>query len=154
MSDFSTKTAARVTALGLAAALAACMPGGVSDAQTLAAKVETRRAYDLATVDGKAPTRAIRFYIGENSRFAVCGHCLCVTGVMFAPYPALGIRPTSASPTFACEQETPEFKADAGLAQLFFDMKQAQVDGSAVTFTGSGDHVMVFRRGGEDLTPP
>lgn len=154
MFDLSKKIAARVATLGLAAALAACMPSGTSDAQTLAAKVETLRAYDLATVDGKAPARAIRFYIGDNSRFAVCGHCLCVTGVMFAPYPALGIRPTSASPTFACEQETPEFNADAGLAQLFFDMKQAQVEGAAVTFTGSGDHVMVFQRGGTDLTPP
>lgn len=138
----------------IAALLAACTPSGPATSETLAGHVATLTAHDLVAVDGKRPARALRFYIGDNSRFAICGHCLCGTGILDHPYPKLGIRPTSASPTLSCEWDSPPFKADGELVAMFFDMTEAKVEGAVATFSGSGDHVMVFEQGGKDLSPP
>lgn len=138
----------------IAAVLMACAPSGPAASETLAGHVATLTAYDLVSVDGKPPARALRFYMGDNSRFAICGHCLCGTGIMVYPYPKLGIRPTSASPTLSCEWDSPPFKADGVLVGMFFEMTEVKVDGATARFSGNGDHVMVFERGGKDLSPP
>ena len=123
-------------------------------ADTLAGQVETMRDYDLSELDGTSPPRPLRFYIGENSRFAACGECLCVTGVMTGRYPRLGIRPTSASPTFACEQDSAAFKTDSELLGRFFEMKRASVVGDTMALEDDEDQTMVFRLGGAELSPP
>ena len=114
--------------------LAACVSAPVASADTLAAHVKTMRDYDLSDVDGSAPARPVRFYIGDNSAFAACGKCLCATGIMTGRYPNLGIRPTSASPTFACAQGSAEFEMDASLLSQFLDMKTARSEGDVVLF--------------------
>ncbi|KEO51159.1 hypothetical protein [Thioclava pacifica] len=154
MTSLSSPLRRPIAALVLGLFAAACTPTGPATSETLAARIDTLRAYDLVSVDGAGPARALRFYIGDNSRFAICGHCLCGTGIMVFPYPKLGIRPTSASPTLSCDWDSQPFKADGELVGMFFDMTEAQVDGAQVTFSGSGDHVMVFTRGGTDLSPP
>ena len=131
--------------------LALCGP---AQAETLARHVETMRDYDLVELDGARPSRPLRFYIGDNSRFAICGRCLCGTGIMIGRYPQLGIRPTSASPTFSCEQGTPAFKADAAMVAGFFDMKWAKVTDGLLVLQGPEDRQMVFRLGGSNLSPP
>ncbi len=126
----------------------------VSLADTLAGQVETMRDYDLSEVDGTSPPRPLRFYIGENSRFAACGECLCVTGIMTGRYPRLGIRPTSASPTFACEQDSAAFRTDSDLLGRFFDMKRARVEGDTMLLEDDEGQTMTFRLGGAELSPP
>ena len=123
-------------------------------ADTLAGHVKTRRDYDLFEVNGMPPDRPLRFYIGENSRFAACCKCLCVTGIMTARYPKLGMRPTSASPTFACEQDSEEFKKDSANLGQFFEMKQARVTGDKVVLEKEDGQTMAFRLGGAELSPP
>ncbi len=137
-----------------ASLLAACTDAQSASAETLADFVKTMRDYDLSAVNGSAPARPLRFYIGENSAFAACGVCLCVTGVMRGHYPNLGIRPTSASPTFSCEQGAAEFEADSELLKQFFDMKTALTKGEVVVFDNEGRNQMTFQLGGAELSPP
>lgn len=121
---------------------------------TLARHVETMRDYDLSAIDGATPRRPLRFYIGDNSAFAACGKCLCVTGIMTGQYPVLGIKPTSASPTFACESESAEFKSDSDMLKQFFAMTRARVDGDVVVFEDDDLNKMIFTLGGAELRPP
>ncbi len=72
-----------------ASLLTACAGSYGASAETLAGVVKTMRDYDMLLADGSAPPRPLRFYIGENSAFAACGNCLCVTGVMTRRYPEL-----------------------------------------------------------------
>ena len=136
------------------AGLSGCKQSRSVIADTLDAYVETLRAYDLSEIDGQPPQRPLRFYIGDNSRFATCARCLCVTGIMTEEYPSLGIRPTSGSPTFACERESAEFEEDARIASQFLSMTQATVSGGTVVFRSEDSSEMTFQLGGEDLSPP
>lgn len=138
----------------IACVLAAVIAVPSVQAQSLADVIAPGRPYELQAQTQQPPKRQLRFWIGENSAFAVCGKCLCLTGVMIARFPRLGIRTTSGSPTFACDQASREFEADARLASRFMNMKRAEVTQDTVVFTNPDGDQMVFRLGAGDLRPP
>ena len=121
-------------------------------ADTIVSHMETRRDYDLTEIDGNAPTRPLRFYIGENSAFAICGRCLCGTGIMKGRYPKLRIRPTSASP--ACSWDSPGIKADSPLVEKFFSMTRVTAAEDILVFSNDDGKKMRFKLGGSKLSPP
>ncbi len=64
------------------------------------------------------------------------------------------MRPTSASPTFSCEEGSAEFEADSALLKQFFEMTTARVDGGVLIFSNEDQQEMVFQLGGAELSPP
>ncbi len=129
-----------------------CATGSDTQADTVVSHIKTMRDYDLVEIDGKPPTRPLRFYIGENSAFAICGRCLCATGVMKGRYPKLRIRPTSASP--ACSWGSPGIDADSPLVEKFLSMKQVSSEESSLVFVDGKGGEMRFELGGANLSPP
>jgi len=123
-------------------------------AQTIAGVIETHQPYDLSHHNGKPPRRKLRFWIGENSDFSVCGKCLCFMGKVTARYPQLGIKATSGSPTFDCERDSREFSADEKIASQFMKMKHAHAHGPILVFSNGHHNQMVFALGSGELTPP
>ena len=127
---------------------AGCIAATPTPGQSIASFVEDGRDYALVSVNGQAPARPLDFTIFEVTAFGrpafkICGECMCITGVFTADYPSLGIRPTSASPTFECDDATTTVEADA--AAPFLAMTRANVsEGQIVTMDDEGQ-TMVFR---------
>ncbi len=131
------------------------MPGGKTAQQgAAAAQLETKRGYDLVEIDGSAPERPARLFFADGAKFAVCTRCLCGTGVMTGRYPALGLRPTSGSPTLKCRQGTAAFDADARVMSRFFEMTRAEIAGGRVALSRPGGTGMVFRLGPVSIGQP
>mgnify|MGYP001555092484 CR=1 FL=1 len=127
---------------------AGCIAASPTPGQSIASFVEDGRDYALVSVNGQPPTRPLDLTIFEVTAFGrpafkICGECMCITGVFTADYPSLGIRPTSASPTFACEDATTTIEADS--AAPFLAMTRADVSEGQIVVADDDGQTMVFR---------
>ncbi len=129
-----------------------CLIGSKASADAVVKHIKTMRDYNLFEIDGAPPERPLRFYIGENAAFAVCGHCLCATGIMKGRYPKLRIRPTSASP--ACKWGSPGIEADSPMLEIFLSMKRITATEGSLVFVDGNGREMRFLLESANLSPP
>jgi len=139
--------------LGLASCQATAPSQGrpIGTSGSLAAPMEDGAGYALLSTSGPTTPRPIALTVFEETAFGypafkICTRCMCLTGLFTEPLPELGIRPTSASPTFACEDD--ETARDAESAAHFLSMTRAMVSDGVVTAQAADGGSMVFRLGG------